>query len=44
MKICSENPNFVEIGQKYQALYMKTKVCVYITIEAPSSSRVASGC
>jgi hypothetical protein len=24
MKICGENKNLVEIGQKYLALYMKT--------------------
>jgi hypothetical protein len=26
MKICSENPNLIKIGQKYRTLYMKTEV------------------
>jgi hypothetical protein len=25
MKICHENPNLVKIGQKFWALYIKTK-------------------
>jgi len=32
MKICRENPNLVQIGQKYLALYVNTSV--YFTVAA----------
>jgi len=32
LKICREIPNLARIGQKYQALYMKTKVGFIVTI------------
>jgi hypothetical protein len=31
MKICQANPDLVEIGQKFWALYMKTKVVFIVS-------------
>jgi flagellar motor component MotA len=50
MKICRENPNFLKVGQKYLAPYMKSYLRCIVTgvIKAPLralfSSEMVSGC
>ena len=50
VKICQANPDFVEIGETFWAIYMKTKV-VFIVFghtklpkKAPSSIEMVLGC